>query len=287
MTAVSQQAFELSMASMLASAAAKIAKDKQKAQQQRIDVLADAVESSRQLEAVLGDFAMRQAGCPLPVALPASVDAAAVKHKRTKREAKEQKPQEAKPVYRARYDVDQLKDCMQRIGDGAPLASTAQAMNIPRQTVADVKQRGYIAERMGKKPHLEDEDEERIMKWIVASSRCGMTQPLINILEVAGRIAEKRGEPFKNGNPTEMWWRRFKRRALAKGCACDLVVAPPLNPCVADVLKAKSLQACDPAELRDATSSNVLGFFSRLSNTAGTFRIPAKRWCARTCCGAA
>jgi len=272
----SQQLYQQSAEDILAQFAAECKRKQEVAAQTRVDSLVELLKAQQDLESILGDFASQSVG-----ALPVSSDGMDLEsfasHPETKKETSRKRNRRGD--YRAGYDVEQLQDCFARVVAGAPLGDTAAAMGVPAQTVADARDRGFVVRKLGGKPHLLPEDEERLMKWIVASSRCGMIRPLQSILEGAGRIAAKRGIPFKNGTPTDKWWRGFKQRALASGCACGLTRFA--DWCVvADVLKATSLQVCDPAQLKDATTANVFGFFKLLSNEAGTYGIPAMDWYA-------
>ena len=211
------QLFELSLQAALAKHVAETAMQQQIAAQKRVDAFAGAMSAAAEIERILERESMQNIR-NLPVDLPESTVAAAARHPATKREQRSNVNDSRSAGYRATYNAEQLQDCIKRVGSGADLEATAAGMQIPRQTVQRSIKRGFVAATLGAKPRLTAEDEERIWRWIVASSRCGMARPLDCVLEVAGRIAAKRGTPFKNGAPTKKWWRAFKRRALAKGC---------------------------------------------------------------------
>lgn len=60
---------------------------------------------------------------------------------------------------------------------------------------------------MGTQTSLKSQDENQMIDCAIKKSQMG-----IDFLRFAGAMTESRGLKFKHGNPSDMWWCRFKSR---------------------------------------------------------------------------
>ncbi|XP_072172323.1 uncharacterized protein [Diadema setosum] len=95
------------------------------------------------------------------------------------------------------------------------IRAAARDYGLPRATVQDkLHGRTPVCSRQGPSPVLTNDEEARLVNWIVDMSRVGLCQGKANILNVIKRFLDddKRDTPFHNNKPGQAWWEAFLRR---------------------------------------------------------------------------
>jgi hypothetical protein len=93
------------------------------------------------------------------------------------------------------------------------LRKAAEKYSVPSSTLSDrvsgkVKEDGV----WGSKPKLSFEDEKGLIENAKERASLGIGYSKYNFMRAASALANTKCLPFKNGQPSDMWWRRMKRR---------------------------------------------------------------------------
>ncbi|XP_074662728.1 uncharacterized protein LOC141915188 [Tubulanus polymorphus] len=111
------------------------------------------------------------------------------------------------------YSVDQKANAIDAINGGMPIKTAAKQFGVPRSTLQDIiKGRIEMGAKIGGQPTLNHEEERELVDFACNRSQMGMGFNKQTLLRYAGKIADKKGKPFLGGNPSEKWWRGFKKR---------------------------------------------------------------------------
>lgn len=85
--------------------------------------------------------------------------------------------------------------------------------NVPHSTLWDrVSNRVPLTAKDGGKSKLTHEDEKKLIEYAQDRASKGIGFSKSNFFRFAGDFAYKRGTPFKNGCPSDKWWRLLKKR---------------------------------------------------------------------------
>ena len=93
------------------------------------------------------------------------------------------------------------------------LRKAAQKYSVPSSTLSD-RVRGKVKEDgvWGSKPKLSFNDEKLLIENAKERASLGIGYSKYNFMQAASAIAKSKSLPFKKENPSEMWWRRLKKR---------------------------------------------------------------------------
>lgn len=86
-------------------------------------------------------------------------------------------------------------------------ASKDFGVKVTRLFHAVQRRRGQISKP--RRPHLTREDEERLIDHGFQVARFGRRFARMSMKEMAAKMAEKNGQPFKNSLPCDVWWLKF------------------------------------------------------------------------------
>ena len=97
--------------------------------------------------------------------------------------------------------------------NGMSIRKAAEKYSVPPTTLNN-RTTGKIQEgaRWGGSSLLSQKDEEGLIKNATKRAELGIGYSKYNFLRCASEIARRRGIKFKGPVPSEMWWRRLKRR---------------------------------------------------------------------------
>jgi hypothetical protein len=93
------------------------------------------------------------------------------------------------------------------------IRKAAKKHNVPSSTLGDrVSNKISLTARDGAKPKLSTADEKKLINYAYERARRGIGFSKANFFRYAGDLATKRQTPFKNGRPSDKWWRHLKKR---------------------------------------------------------------------------
>lgn len=106
-----------------------------------------------------------------------------------------------------------MSDAVHDVKCGLSIRKAAQKYAVPKSSLND-RVTGRVAEDgvWGGSAKFTKEDEVFLAKTAKSRAELGIGFSKPNFLRAAGELAKSRGVTFKNGKPSEMWWRRFKGR---------------------------------------------------------------------------
>lgn len=120
---------------------------------------------------------------------------------------------EKKRVYGA-WDPENMRKAITEVKSGySSLRKAAEKYSVPSSTLSDrvsgkVKEDGV----WGSKPKLSTKDEQELIETAKERAALGIGYSKYNFMRAASAMAKAKHVPFKNKNPSEMWWRRLKKR---------------------------------------------------------------------------
>lgn len=118
-----------------------------------------------------------------------------------------------KRVYGA-WDPENMRKAITEVKSGySSLRKAAEKYSVPSSTLSDrvsgkVKEDGV----WGSKPKLSTKDEQELIETAKERAALGIGYSKYNFMRAASAMAKAKHVPFKNKNPSEMWWRRLKKR---------------------------------------------------------------------------
>lgn len=98
--------------------------------------------------------------------------------------------------------------------NGLSIRKAAAKYSVPPTTLNN-RTTGKIQEgaKWGRAPLLSKADEEGLLENAKKRAELGVGYSKHNFLRCASELAKRRGAKFKRSLPSEMWWRRLKRRS--------------------------------------------------------------------------
>ena len=94
------------------------------------------------------------------------------------------------------------------------ISQAAKDNNIPRKTLTDRKNKRWNSDKVGHPTKLTPEEESSLKKYIFYMASHAFPLSIKQIKGFAWPILIRSGheKQFKEGGPTEKWWRGFKKR---------------------------------------------------------------------------
>lgn len=111
------------------------------------------------------------------------------------------------------YSDDDMLSAYHDVRKGMSVRRAAFIHNVPHSTLWDrVSNRVPLTAKDGGKSKLTHEDEKKLIEYAQDRASKGIGFSKSNFFRFAGDLAYKRGTPFKNGCPSDKWWRLLKTR---------------------------------------------------------------------------
>ena len=85
--------------------------------------------------------------------------------------------------------------------------------NLEHLIIVKPSNRVPLSAKDGGKPKLTAEDEKKLIEYEQDRAKKGIGFSKSNFFRFAGDLASNRGTPFKNGRPSDKWWRLLKKEA--------------------------------------------------------------------------
>ena len=112
------------------------------------------------------------------------------------------------------YTEDDMLAAYHDVRLGMSVRKAAPQHNVPHTTLWDrVSNRVPHSAKDGGKPKLTAEDEKQLIEYGQDRAKKGIRFSKSNFFRFAGDLASNRGTPFKNGRPSDKWWRLLKKEA--------------------------------------------------------------------------
>ncbi|XP_015113513.1 uncharacterized protein LOC107038770 [Diachasma alloeum] len=111
------------------------------------------------------------------------------------------------------YSVSDLQKALNAIGEGQTLRQAAKNFGVPKSTLY-LKSRNFVPLecRKGPKTILSDDEESKIIKWMVFCAKVGFPVTKAQLLDCVQKHFGDKKTPFKNNRPGKHWYNAFMKR---------------------------------------------------------------------------
>lgn len=114
------------------------------------------------------------------------------------------------------YTEQDMQNVLEAIKNGSKIRAACSKFGVPRTSVQD-RLSGRVSQKqrkMGPDPYLTQQNEDRIVKWILEIAKCGFSIKKNELLDTVQRIVkdDNINTPFKDGRPGQTWHAGFLKR---------------------------------------------------------------------------
>ena len=112
-----------------------------------------------------------------------------------------------------KWSDSDMASAVSAVVSGMSVRKAAAEFNVPKSSLSDrVTGRVKPGSTWGKKSKLSSNDEVALLKAATTRADKGVGFTKGNFLRYVGIFADQKGNAFKRGVPSDMWWRRLKAR---------------------------------------------------------------------------